>query len=305
MFAHDTPRKTVQTPTFADRKSVDSFSFGAHSGDVEAQLHSSVNEFRVIAEPLYRRDPVVHTIELTLLATASFPDDSFLMTVWDDGTAVGAALQTPPYPLACNGIPPTAIDPVVADLAGLRPGLGGVRGVRNAAVAFADSWHAVPGRSGRVSTEQRLYRLGALSAPGGVAGSARLATADDRSLLVDWVGLFFDEAFSPVHDDGGEEFVDTADRVGHRVVLWAVDGAPASMAMRQGPAGEVSRIGPVFTPPTERGRGYGSAVTAAAADLAHRSGTPDVVLFADLANPTSNAIYQRIGFEAVADTVRI
>jgi GNAT superfamily N-acetyltransferase len=272
---------------------------------VEVRLHSSVDEFRVIAEPLYRRDPVVHTIELTLLAADSFPDNSFLMTVWDGGTAVGAALQTPPYPLACNGIPPAAIDPVVADLAGLRPGLDGVRGVRDAAVAFADSWHDVTGRSGRVNTEERLYRLGALRTPGGVAGSARLATADDRSLLVDWVGLFFEEAFSPVHNDGGEEFLDTANRVGHRFVLWEVDGAPASMAMLRVPAADVSRIGPVYTPAAERGRGYGSAVTAAAADLAHRSGTPDVVLFADLANPTSNAIYQRIGFEAVGDSVRI
>lgn len=54
-----------------------------------------------------------------------------------------------------------------------------------------------------------------------------------------------------------------------------------------------------------RGHGYGSAVTAAAADLALRRGVTDVVLFADLANPTSNAIYQRIGFEAVGDSVRI
>jgi predicted GNAT family acetyltransferase len=77
------------------------------------------------------------------------------------------------------------------------------------------------------------------------------------------------------------------------------------MAMLRAPAADVSRIGPVFTPTGRRGNGYGSAVTAAAAQLAHRSGTAGVVLFADLANPVSNAIYQRIGFEAVADSVRI
>jgi GNAT superfamily N-acetyltransferase len=284
---------------------MDSFGFGVHPGDVEVRLHSTVNEFRAIAEPLYRRDPVVHTVELTLLAADSFPDDSFLMTVWEDGTAVGAALQTPPYPLACDGIPLTVVDSVVADLAGLRPGLDGVRGVRDTAAAFADSWRAVTGRSGTVKTEERLYRLGALRAPNGVAGTARLATADDRGLLVDWVGLFSEEAFSPVHNDGGEEFVDNADRAGHRFMLWDLDGALGSMAMLRLPAADVSRIGPVFTPLTERGHGYGSAVTAAAAELAHRSGTPDVVLFADLANPTSNAIYQRIGFEPVVDSVRI
>jgi predicted GNAT family acetyltransferase len=88
-------------------------------------------------------------------------------------------------------------------------------------------------------------------------------------------------------------------------VLWDVDGAPVSVAMLRAPAAGVSRIGPVFTPEDRRGHGYGSAVTAAAVNLAHRSGTPEVVLFADLANPVSNAIYQRIGFEAVADSVRI
>ena len=60
----------------------------------------------------------------------------------------------------------------------------------------------------------------------------------------------------------------------------------------------------MFTPVDCRGHGYGSAITAAAAALAKRRGVADVVLFADLANPTSNGIYQKIGFEAVADSVR-
>jgi predicted GNAT family acetyltransferase len=77
------------------------------------------------------------------------------------------------------------------------------------------------------------------------------------------------------------------------------------MAMLRAPAAGVSRIGPVFTPQNARGRGYGSAVTAAAADCALEAGVDDVVLFADLANPTSNGIYQGIGFEAVTGSVRI
>jgi predicted GNAT family acetyltransferase len=75
--------------------------------------------------------------------------------------------------------------------------------------------------------------------------------------------------------------------------------------MLRAPAFGVSRIGPVFTPADSRGRGYGSAVTAAAADLALGNGVDNVVLFADLANPVSNGIYQRIGFEPVSDSVRI
>ena len=272
---------------------------------MEVRLHSSADEFRQIAEPLYRRDPVAHTIELTLLAGVVLPADTFLMSVWAGGTAVGAALQTPSYPLACNGIPVEAIGPVVADLAGLRPDLCGVRGDRGSAVAFADAWRAKTGQETTIGTEERLYRLGRLQAPEGVAGEPRDATAPDRGLLANWVGLFFEDAFGDAPNDRGEAFVDSSQRAGHRFLLWEVDGAPVGMAMLRIPASGVSRIGPVFTPRDQRGHGYGSAVTAAAVQLAHRNGTPDVVLFADLANPTSNAIYQRIGFEAVADSVRI
>ncbi|MDT5015123.1 MAG: hypothetical protein QOD39_1283, partial [Mycobacterium sp.] len=184
-------------------------------------------------------------------------------------------------------------------------GLTGVRGMRSNAVAFADAWHAITGHRGTVSTEERLYRLGTLRTPNGVAGIARLAAHDDRGQLVEWVELFFRETFSRRDEAAAERFVDTANRVGDRFVVWDVDGTPVSTAMLRAPAAGVSRIGPVSTPVARRGHGYGSAVTAAAADLAHRSGTADVVLFADLANPTSNAIYQRIGFEPVCDSVRI
>jgi len=273
---------------------------------MEVRLHESVDEFRIIAERVYRRDPVANTIELTLLSPGKFPDDSLLLTMWDGGEAVGAALQTPPYPLACNGIPLNAMNSVAVHLVEQQSKLTGVRGARSHAVAFAQAWQAMTGRAGVTSSEERLYRLGTLRPPAGVAGMPRDATHDDRGLLVAWVEQFFHEAFSHVRDDAaGERFVDAAIQVGDRFVLWDVDGAPASMAMLRAPAVNVSRIGPVFTPRDERGRGYGSAVTAAAADLAHRSGTADVVLFADLANPVSNAIYQRIGFEPVADTVRI
>jgi GNAT superfamily N-acetyltransferase len=272
---------------------------------MEVRLHDSVDEFRAIAEPLYRRDPVVHTIELTALQAGGLPVDSLLLTMWDDGVAAATGLQVPPYPLACNGIPAEATETLAVELAEVRPGLTGVRGTRSSAIAFADAWHTVTGRSGTISTEERLYRLGALRAPDGVTGTARLATSDDLRQLAEWVGLFFRETFSQRDEAAAERFVDTSNRVGDRFVLWVVDGGPVSMAMLRAPAAGVSRIGPVFTPLDRRGHGYGSAVTAAAADLAHRNGTADVVLFADLANPTSNAIYQRIGFEGVADSVRI
>src|SRR5689334_9979696 len=191
-------------------------------------------------------------------------------------------LQTPPYPLACNGIPEHGLRPVVGALAQLTPGLAGVRGKRDKTLAFAAAWQAVTGREGRVTTEERLYRLGTLGSPANVAGHHRVATQADRAVLVDWVEHFFVETFSHRRDHAaGQRFVDAADAVGDRFVLWVDDGAPVSMAMLRAPSAGVSRIGPVFTPQRSRGHGYGSAVTAAAAERALRAGVDEVVLFAD------------------------
>lgn len=268
-------------------------------------MHSSVAEFGDIAEPLYRRDPLGNTIELTLLRAGRFGDDALLVTVWEDGVATGAALQTPPYPLACNGIPVNANALLAGELSRVRPDLTGARGSREVTLAFADAWRDATGCGGRLTTEERLYRLGILRAPCGVSGGSRGAAHADAPVLMDWVELFFVETFNQQRDASAvRRFVDNANAAGDRFVLWQDDGAAVSMAMLRSPAAGVSRIGPVFTPRAARGHGYGSAVTAAAADLARRDGIDDVVLFADLANPTSNSIYQRIGFEAVTDSVR-
>ena len=129
----------------------------------KSEFTNRLDEFRDIAEPLYRRDPVGNTIELTLLRAGRFAEDALLLTVWDGGAAVGAALQTPPYPLACNGIPTTAHSIVAAELAHVRPDLSGVRGRRDLAVAFADAWCGQTGFGGTITTSEMLYRLATLA----------------------------------------------------------------------------------------------------------------------------------------------
>ena len=121
---------------------------------MEVRLHRSGDAFRAVAEPLYRRDPVVHTIELTLLGADRFGDDSLRLTVWDNNVPIDAALQIPPYPLACNGIPVGISGLVATQPTRIRPGLGGVRGRREQAMAFADVWRSVTGRTGTVTTQE-------------------------------------------------------------------------------------------------------------------------------------------------------
>ena len=123
---------------------------------------------------LYHRDPVTYTIELTVLRAATLPADSLLLTVWDGADFMGAALQTPPYPLACAGLPAAVIDCVATSLAQAHPGLPGVRGLRDKAMDFAAAWRRITGADTEVEAEDRLYRLGRLSPPHAVTGRGPL-----------------------------------------------------------------------------------------------------------------------------------
>jgi len=191
-----------------------------------------------------------------------------------------------------------------ADLAAavdLVRGLPGLRGVSGPAeIVEVAATRLARGRPPR-RRGLRLFRLDGLRAPTDVPGDARAATGADRSLIVDWYNAFSHEADVLPTDLG--EAADHALRSG-RVWLWFDGGRPVSLAARRAAQGGSCRLGPVYTPPEHRGQGYGSAVTAAATrEVLDLGAIP--VLFTDLDNPTSNKIYQRLGYYAVEDRVQV
>jgi predicted GNAT family acetyltransferase len=127
-----------------------------------------------------------------------------------------------------------------------------------------------------------------------------VATSADRALLESWSAAFAEE----VGDSPGRP----ADLVDERLsygglTLWEADGAPVSLGGRHRPAAGAVRVSPVYTPAEHRRQGYAGAVTAAVSQAALDAGADHVVLFTDLANPTSNALYQRLGYRPVEDRV--
>jgi predicted GNAT family acetyltransferase len=83
--------------------------------------------------------------------------------------------------------------------------------------------------------------------------------------------------------------------------LWIVADQPVAMAGRTPVADGMSRVTPVYVPPEHRRQGFGAAVTAAVSRAALDAGAEHVLLFTDLTNPTSNSIYQKIGYRPVSD----
>jgi predicted GNAT family acetyltransferase len=221
-----------------------------------------------------------------------------LFGVWRaaEGEVGGFLLQTPPFPMLFSAIPAEAVPAAVEALAG-RP-LSGVNMLAGVVDEFVARWHAT---AAGVKMRTRLYVLDTLVPPRVAGGRARVATARDRDLLLEWSAAFQEEIGERPAGDP-EAFVD--ERIGYGgIVLWEVRGVPVAVATRSPIEAGMSRVQMVYTPKEHRGRGYGGAATTDATRNAIAHGADSVVLYTDLANPTSNALYQRLGFRPVEDRV--
>ncbi|MBL1096430.1 GNAT family N-acetyltransferase [Streptomyces coffeae] len=230
-----------------------------------------------------------------------------------DGAVGGAFLCTPPYPLVLSPLSGEATEELARVLAeqnaehgvrhGALPPVTGVNTGRCTAETLAAAWQRLTGATAEVAETHRLYRLGALTPPDPAPpGRARAATAADHPLLLSWY-----EGFA--RDTGalkGDVSRTVDDRLGHGgVTLWEVDGTPVSSAAVSRTVAGMVRVALVYTPPELRGRGYAGAVTAAVSQGAQAAGAEEVLLFTDLANPTSNALYQRLGYRPVEDHLQL
>ncbi|MGW0389886.1 GNAT family N-acetyltransferase [Streptomyces sp. NPDC003042] len=261
------------------------------------------------AGPSLAAQPVSNTILLTTADAlerrgphAFGPADPFYgWWTGADGAVAGGLLCTPPYPLLLGAVPAEAVRALAAAL-GTQPLLRGITGFnarRSDAEALAGAW----ARPARVTEENRLYRLAALVAPDPApAGRARPATEADLPLLLEWIEAFNRESGQP----GAASASALRDRLSYGgILLWEHAGAPVSLASFHRPVGSAARIGPVYTPPGVRGRGYAAGVTHAASEAAYAAGASQVLLFTDLANPTSNGIYLRLGYTPVEDRAEV
>jgi len=133
-------------------------------------------------------------------------------------------------------------------------------------------------------------------------GKLEIAIEKDEDWLSEWFTHFGEDAFLPVSKEEASQLVQGAIRR-KQLYLWVVDGQPVSMARITRPTKTNAAISWVYTPPERRNRGYATNIVAALTEHLLNSGYQTVSLFTDLANPTSNKIYQGIGFEQLTSSV--
>ena len=267
--------------------------------------------FLRLAGALLERDEARNQLPLAIAATVdAHPDAYDAARFWvavEGDRPVAAGLRTDPFNLVLADPEPGAdLEPLLAAVLADDPGVPGIVG--NA--PDADAAASILTRSSRRSAERTLaegvFALTWVEDVPRARGAHRRADETDRQLLLDWFTAFDEEAL-PHHERdraGHERALDTrfsSDASG--LWLWEDGGVPVSLAGFSGPTPTGIRVGPVYTPPSHRRRGYATTLVADLSQWLLGQGYRSCFLYTDLSNPTSNHIYETIGYRQVAEAV--
>jgi uncharacterized protein len=230
-----------------------------------------------------------------------------LATIENGGRLVATALMTPPHNLVLASADPgeeKAWELLARNWQAKGWPMPGVLGPSQVAQSFAQTWQRRTGQPYQEGKRERVFELTRVISPRPGPGHLRTATLADLELVLAWVQAFFEEALPDAPKEDAEETRRSwARRIEQGGVhLWELeDGEIVSLAAQTRPVSTVISVGPVYTPPERRGKGYASRCVAALSQLLLDGGWRRCSLFTDLTNPTSNSIYQKIGYRPICD----
>ena len=273
---------------------------------MNVRTFSTAVDFLAAVRPSLARHEAEHHLVLGVaeaLATSGPPNgDVFAASVADGDGLVAAAIMSGQRPLLIASDRPSIADAVpllwnaLAE-AGRTPShaIGTVGQVE----AFAQEWERRTPRVPRIAMRQRVYKLTAVDPIPPTPGTLRVATMDDLDLVTQWVTEFEQEALTGLAAPPAHAVAVRRVAAGE-VFLWC-DPEPRTMAGSARPTQHAIAVNAVYTPPEWRKRGYATACVAELSAVLLRRGYEFCVLYTDLSNPTSNAIYSRIGYRPVRD----
>ncbi|MFC0628589.1 GNAT family N-acetyltransferase [Kribbella deserti] len=268
-------------------------------------------EFKTTVFAFLQRDPLLHSVllatvqDLLNVAHGAEPDPYFFSLHGANDDVVGACLWTERKGIFLGGLTADLAVEAADAIAEVHPESILLEGLPDTAQVFVKRWSELRGVNPRELDGICLYRLNEL-VPHTAAGEARLAEEDDAGLCAKWVDAFRREAEpAPGTTASGHDLEGWAlGRIAARQLwLWQNHGEPVSMLGHQIPVFGATRVGPVYTPPEHRNHGYASALTSHVSALL-REERLEVCLRTDLSNPTSNKIYQAIGYTPVTTFTR-
>jgi predicted GNAT family acetyltransferase len=216
----------------------------------------------------------------------------------DEAGNVGyVALRTSPWFMLTSEIDPAWAGGVLEAWLAEDPNLPGVDGTTDAARTIAGAWARLTGGTTTLRMSETMHSLSEVTEPPyPAAGRLRQAGTGDRDLLIEWERAFISEAGLVGDDHAAASATDR--RLANGLAYVWDDGEVVSMLGVNRPIAGVVRIGPVYTPPGHRRRGYAGSAVAAASRLALARGARACMLLTDDTNATSNKIYAEVGYRS-------
>jgi predicted GNAT family acetyltransferase len=275
------------------------------------QSHSSAARFLERMEPLLMAQEARYGLMLGIaLAVLREPgyygkNPPYFAIAEDNNGVAAAASMTPPYGVIVYSErenPRPGLAAIADDLNSQGWRIPTVNGPEPVCTYFAQTWSEMTGAGYEVGVRERTFELRQVIHPTYSPGELRKAKDDDLELLAQWFVEFTDEALRDVEK---ATLSDARKRMKTRieegmVYVWE-DGEIVCLVGTSRPTERGIAIGPVYTPPHLRGRGYASSCVAQVSQRQLDAGKSFCTLFTDLANPTSNHIYQVIGYRPVCD----
>src|SRR4051794_911078 len=272
-------------------------------------LTEDIDDFLTRAGEFLRSRPVPHVMQLTWTArlrargAAAYGAEAAVFGWLERAGEVHGAFYrlSPGRGLSLTPLTAEQADALAARLVALGHFVPSISADETTAAAFAEAWQRHTGSTPSVRVRLCLHRLGTLVPPAQLpAGRGRAVEERDLEQLMSLCRGFAADVGEAVTIDAdswaGTRFADK-----HYTFWEAPDGTPVSLAGANPMVAGLVQVDPVYTPAPLRGRGYAGAVTAEVSRAALTAGAEDVVLFTDAANPTSNALYRRLGYVPVVD----
>ena len=253
-----------------------------------------------LTESFLLRRPVEHNLVLSLLhQRRARPEPGLYWAVSDHGEVVGLLLRSPlDFVATLTPMSAPAVAVLVDALIQDAPDLPGINGEASTVATFAGHWAERATVAAAPIEAHRLYQLHSAPKPAPAPGILRRADAKDAEMLAEWSRGFQTEVGRPHAGDIAEV---TRRRVGEgRLWIWE-DQGPVSAAGATAAVAGVARVNFVYTPPEHRRRGYAAACVSELSAHLLASEADTCVLYAQLANPTSNGVYRSIGYRAVTE----
>jgi predicted GNAT family acetyltransferase len=276
---------------------------------VEIVRPDDAETFLRLAGPLLERDEARNQLPLGIAGTLAQHREAYdVVRYWvvrEAGEPVAAAIRTEPYNLVLGDpASETALVALIDAVMDDDPEVPGVVGNVPFVETAAELFEARSARIAERTLSQGVYGLVTVRDVARAPGMSRVVGSDDRALLVAWLTDFTAEA---VPEPAGhiariERMLDIRySGGGAGFWIWEEAREPVSLAGFSGPTPTGIRVGPVYTPPEHRGRGYATTLVADLSTWLLGQGHRACFLYTDLANPTSNRIYVEIGYERVCD----